>query len=71
MAADDFVRFPLMCSICADTYHHANGGVVDAELKTVLACVLPMCATCKSQGAKNVVGRYLPNVWSSTLEALG
>jgi hypothetical protein len=35
--------------------------VVDADLKTIFACVLPICATCKSKGAKIVVGRFLPN----------
>ena len=28
-----------MCSICADTSRHDNGGVVDADLKTIFACV--------------------------------
>jgi hypothetical protein len=36
MAANDFERDPLVCSICANTSHHENVGVVDAELKTVL-----------------------------------
>ena len=31
------------------------------DLKTVYTSVLPICATCKSQGAKIVVGRYAPN----------
>ena len=61
IAADDFERDPLMCSICANTSHHEIGGVVDADSKTIFACVLPICATCKSKGAKIVVGRYLPN----------
>ena len=60
MAAENFQRNPLMCSICADTANE-NEGVVDADLKTVFVCVLPICATCKSKGAKIVVGRYLPN----------
>jgi len=50
-----------MCSICAYTSHHEISGVVDADLKTIFACVLPICATCKSKGGKIVVGRYLPN----------
>ena len=60
MAADNFQRNPLMCSICAVTIDE-NEGVVEADLKTVFACVLPICATCRSKGAKIVVGRYLPN----------
>jgi len=61
-----YVRFPyiifcILRSICASTSHDAEGGQVDAELKTVYAVVLPFCATCKSEGAKIVVGRYLPN----------
>jgi hypothetical protein len=50
-----------MCSICADTSDYENDGVVDADLKTIFACVLPNCATCKSKGAKIVIGRYLHN----------
>ncbi len=61
MAADDFQRDPLMCSICADTPPNDIGGVVDADLKTIFSCVLLIYATCKSKGAKIVVGRYLPN----------
>ena len=61
MAVDDFERNPIMCFICADTSHHENGGVVDAELNTIFSCVLPICATCKSKGDNNFVGRYLPN----------
>ena len=41
--------------------HDAEGGQVDAELKTIFSMVLPICATCKRDGAKSVVGRYLPN----------
>ncbi len=61
MAANDFQRDPLLCSICAPTSPNDIGGVVDADLKTIFACVLPMCATCKTKRAKIVVGRYLPN----------
>ena len=61
MAANDFVRDPLLCSICAGTSHDADGGRVDADLKTVYTLVIPICATCRSQGAKIVVGRYVPN----------
>ncbi len=61
MAAEDYVRDPLMCSICAGSSHDAGGGQVDADLKTVFAVVLPICATCMREGAKFVVGRYLPN----------
>ena len=50
-----------MCSMCARTSHDAEGGQVDVELKTVYAVVLLICATRKSEGAKIVVGRYLPN----------
>jgi hypothetical protein len=50
-----------MCSICADTSPNDIGGVVDADLKTIFACVLPICATCKSNGAKIVVEHYLSN----------
>ena len=49
MAPSDFVRDPLMCSICASTSHDTEGGQVDAELKTVYAVVLTICATCKSE----------------------
>ena len=49
MAAYDFERDPLMCSTCADKAHHEMiGGVVDADLKTIFECVLPICATYKS-----------------------
>jgi hypothetical protein len=51
----------LIHSICASTFHDAEGVQVDAELKTVYAVVLPICAACKSEGAKIVFGRYLPN----------
>ena len=62
MAAYDFQRDPLMCFICADSSPNDIGGaVVDADLKTFFSCVLPISATCKSKGAKIVVGRYLPN----------
>ena len=61
MAANDFVRDPLMCSICAGTCHDAEGGRVDADLKAVYTLVLPICATCRSQGANIVVGRFVPN----------
>ena len=58
MTGNDFQRNSLMRSICADTSHNDIGGVVDADLKTIFACVLPICA---SKGAKIVVGRYVPN----------
>ena len=59
MAANDFVRDPLLCSIFVGTSYDADGGRVDADLKIVYTLVLPICATCRSQGAKNVVGRYV------------
>ena len=61
MASSDFIRDPLLCSICAGTSHDAEGGQIHVDLKTVYTSVLPICATCKSQGAKIVVGRYAPN----------
>jgi len=61
MAPSDFVRDPLMCSICASTSQDAGVGQVDAELKTMYAVMLSICATCKSKGAIIDVGRYLPN----------
>ncbi len=51
-----------MCSICAGTCHDADGGRVDADLKAVYTLVLPICATCRNQGAKIMVGRYVPNI---------
>jgi len=41
--------------------NHENDGVVDVDLMMVVACVLPICATCKCKGSRIVVGRYLPN----------
>ncbi len=50
-----------MCSIYAGSSHDAEGGQVDADLKTVFAVVLPICTTCMREGAKIIVGRYFPN----------
>jgi len=50
-----------MCSIYAGSSHDAEGGKVDADLKTIFAVVLPISATCMREGAEIVVGRYLPN----------
>jgi len=61
MAGNDVERNPLICSTCAAASPNVIGGIVDADLKTDFSCVLPICATCKSNGAKVVVGRYLPN----------
>ncbi len=61
LAVDDFQRDPIMCSICADTSPNDIRGVVDAVLKTIFACVVTICATCKRKGTKISVGRYLPN----------
>ena len=61
MAAEDFVWDPLMCSICVVSSHDAERRQVDADLKTFFAVMLPICATCMREGAKIVVGRYLPN----------
>jgi hypothetical protein len=69
MAAADFVRDINMCSSCAGTSDDAEGGKVDANLKTIYSVVLPICGMCKSQGAKVVVGRYLPN-WQAILKRL-
>ncbi len=60
MAANDFERDPLMCYICVNICHRHNDGVVDADLETIFACVVPICATSMSKGATLVVGRYLP-----------
>ena len=49
-------------AICAATSHDAEEGhQVDSELKNVYFIQLHICATCKRDGAKVVVGRYLPN----------
>ncbi len=61
MDATYFVRNPLMCCICAGTSHDAEGSQIHDDLKTVYTLVLPICAICKSQGAKIVVGRAAPN----------
>ena len=61
MVAIDLVRGPLMWCICASTSHDAEGGPIHVDLKTVYTLVLPICAICKSQGAKIVVGRVAPN----------
>jgi len=42
-------------------YNEFNERQVDAELKTIFFMVLPICATCKRDGDKIFVGRYLPN----------
>jgi hypothetical protein len=60
MAATNYVRDVSMCDICVGTILDDEGGKVDEELKTIFSMVLPMCATCKRDGAKSVVGRYLP-----------
>ena len=61
MAATDYVSDVSLCAICAGTSHDAEGAQVDAELKTIFSMVLPICSTCKRDGVKYVVGRYLPN----------
>ena len=61
MVAAEFVRDISMCCICAGTSDDADGGKVDIDLKSIYTVVLPICGMCKSQGAKVVVGRYLPN----------
>jgi hypothetical protein len=61
MVAADFVRDPLMDCIYACAPNDANGGHIHVDLKTVYSLVLPICAICKSQRAKIVVGRYAPN----------
>ena len=62
MASSDFIRYPLLCSICVGTSHDAEGGQILVDLKIVYTNVLPICATCKSQVAKIAVDRYAPKV---------
>ena len=50
-----------MCAVCAGTSHDDLGGAVDPTLQKVYIPVLPICNSCKSQGAKSLVGRYRPN----------
>ena len=50
-----------MCAICAGACEDAEGGKVDSVLKTIYTIVLPICDTCKSNGATIVVGRYTHN----------
>ena len=61
IAAKSFIRDLTICAICAGTSHDSEGGKVDGVLKTVYANVLPICDTCKSQGAKTMVGRHNHN----------
>jgi hypothetical protein len=61
IAAKSFIKDLSICSICAGTSHDPEGGKIDKVLKTVYANVLPICDTCKSQGAKTLVGRHNHN----------
>ncbi len=61
LAADGFTRDLSLCAICAGACRDVEGGKVDPGLKLVHDGVLPICDTCKSNGAKTVVGRYTHN----------
>ncbi len=58
IAAKSFIRDLSICSICAGISHDPEGGKIETVLKNVYANVLPICDTCKSQGAKTLVGRH-------------
>jgi len=58
IAAKSFTRDLTTCAICAGTSHDSEGGKVGVVLKIVYAYVIPICDTCKSQGAKTNVGRH-------------
>ena len=58
MAADDFIRGIHLCALCANTTHDTGGRKIDPIMLTMYRVVLPICDTCKSDGAKIVVGRF-------------
>jgi len=59
--AKSFVRDPTICAICVGTSHDSESRKVDVVLKTFYANMLSICDTCKSQGAKTMVGRHNHN----------
>ena len=61
MAADRFTRDLIFCAICDGACQDFEGGKDNSGLKTIYTIVLPICNTCKSTGAKIVVGRYTHN----------
>ena len=61
MVAEGDTRDLNMCAICAGASHDVVGGQVDLTLQTIYSVVLPICSSCKSQGAKTLVCRYKTN----------
>ena len=61
MADDGFTRDLSLCAMCAGACQDVEGGKVDPGPKTIYSGVLPIWDTCKSNGAKTVVGRYTHN----------
>ena len=61
MAAKGYIRNISLCAICANTTMDAGGGKIDPVMLSMYNVVLPICDTCKSNGAKTVVGRHTHN----------
>ena len=61
MASNGFIRDIHLCALCANTTHDTGGGKIDPIMLTMYSVVLPICDTCKSDGAKVVVGRFTHN----------
>ena len=61
MAAEGYIRNISLCAICANTTMDAGGGKIDPVMLSMYNVVLPIFDTCKSNGAKTVVGRHTHN----------
>ena len=62
IAAKSFIRDLTICAICCGTSNDSQGGKVYVVLKIVYAnALIPICDSCKSKGAKTMVGCHNHN----------
>ena len=61
MGTKGYIRTISPCAICANTTMDAGGGKIYPIMLSMYSVVLPICDTCKSNGAKTIVGLHTHN----------
>jgi hypothetical protein len=61
IAAEGFISNISLCAICANTTMDAGCGKIDLFMLSMYSVVLPICDTCKINGAKTIIGCHTHN----------
>ena len=61
MVAKGYTKNISLCAICANTTMDVGGGKIDPIMLSMYSVVFPICDTCKTNGAKTIVGRHTHN----------